>query len=128
MSLFTREETKAEYESWDDRHLINYAGEGLDEWHASIITEVLNARGIEHTWSPGWRIEVGTRKSPQTPVTRYAVVNLADPENPVVVGFWDGNLFADADAAKAQASSLNRAMKPDFQTYTVATLTFDTEV
>lgn len=53
--------------------------------------------------------------------TLYAVFN-------TLTGQFVGPTSADAEEAKDLARTLNLAMKPEFQNYTVATITFDPEV
>lgn len=55
----------------------------------------------------------------------YVIVNTADMR---VVANKLGMIFTDAEQAKSEAAKINAVMKPAFQNYTVATLTFDSEI
>lgn len=56
-----------------------------------------------------------------TTKTQYAVVNTA--YNSMV-----GQLTEDKEEARRTAAEFNAAMNPEYQTYTVATVTFDPEI
>lgn len=56
---------------------------------------------------------------------RYVIFDTATNS---VVGTWFGNSVVDPEIAKSVAGKLNADRKPEYQTLTVATLIFDTEI